>query len=155
MKKCGHKKKSYFLSLGHSHIFLAFLVWFHGTLDRLKSLLVKKWYNDIAARDESPLISRSLSNPLFNCTVQALWVNRAQPMRKPSHDITGMQCGRWMRRSQKKLQKHSNRSRSSTLLSLFAAMISRIGLRVASGQRSCLRGRNTVALYGYFRIRKP
>lgn len=74
-KKRNHKKKTSFPSFGYRHILLAFWVWFHGTLDRLKSLLVKKWYNNIAARDESPLISRSLSNPLFNCTVEALRVN--------------------------------------------------------------------------------
>lgn len=70
------KKKS-FPSFGYRHIFLAFLVWFHGTLDRSKSSLVKKWYNNIVVRDESPLISRSLSNP----TVQ-LYCSR--PAGKPS-----------------------------------------------------------------------
>lgn len=59
----------------------------------------------------------------------------------------------WGGKFQRKHQEHCSRSPSGTLVSLGA--ISRIGLRAISSQRSCLRGRNTVTLYGYFRIRKP
>lgn len=126
--------------LSHRHILLAFLVWFHGTLDRLKSSLVKKWYNNIVARDESPLISRSLSNPLFNCTVQELRASWAQPIWGPSPDITLMQCDRWMGENapEKTFKKQQQKQKFDSSYIIRWAVISRIGKKVASCQEVLL-----------------
>lgn len=131
-----------------------FLVWFHGTLDRLKSSLVKEWYNNIVARDESPLISRSLSNPLFIWTFQALRVYRAQPMWRPSSDITVMHYGQMEKRGGENFPQKTSAAEAGVqhVVLLFTQQnwleggVQPSGLAYKAGAQW---------LYGYFRLRKP
>lgn len=121
-KKWRHRKKiifSIFQIETHTFGFIGLISW---NLRSIEIIAGEEWYNNIAARDESSLISCSLLNPLFNCTVQTLRGNgtiespgneKAESLHH-SHTVWHTV---WMGKNAPETE---IRSRSSTLVSLVA-----------------------------------